>query len=753
MPNPWVLQTNLTGGELSPLLAGQLNLQSYYNGLETETNMLSIPQGGAKKRPGMEYLATALGDGRVEPFSFNTEQNYLIVFTNGKMRVLKDGVVVVLSGVPSTWVTATSYVNSDHVRDVAGNYDYYCITDHTSGATTEPGVGASWQTYWHRLERSGTTSIVEVPIPYTLAQIQVFDYIQSADTIIIFHEDVETRVISRTSDTAWTIETAPFTNIWQYDFNDSSSPTPTSQIQEITFSNSDETGDRFKISLNDILTEEIVYNDFTALRDDNAISTENAIQNALLRHPLTSNNPADITVTNTSVSPSKFDVTFSGGSANDWDVMAITYIYTTASSVVSTATITQAGTARTEDTWSTTRGWPRTGTFHEGRLWIGGSKSRPNVVWGSYVNDFFNFDRGRSFDNESIEATLDTDQLNAVNAIFSNRSLQVFTTGGEFYENDSPITPENVSFKPQTNMGAKRVRPVTIDGVTLFVQETGKSIIQFLYLDENQANQASSISFMSEHLIKNPVQMAVRRGTSGEDANYVFINNDDGTLVVFNTMVTQEVAGFSEWQTAQDSSSSSSIKSIAVVDKELYTLVEREIDGSTVYLIEKETSDCFLDSSVTVSGASATISGLDHLEGETVVAMADNAYMGEFTVSSGSITLPRASVSTRSAGLFYAPTLKTMPLNVPLQNGPNAYLKKKISRCGISLYQSNGVIVNGERFYDKTIAVNQFDAPEPLTGIYRKYILGWSLETQITITQDKPYNLLVRNIGMEIKGN
>ena len=121
------------------------------------------------KRYGMEYLAEAEGNGRLETFSFNVEQNYLLAFSNGKMQIFKDGVLQ---------------------TNINGTGNDYLVT------------------------------------PWTLAQIEEFDYIQSADTIIITHEDVETRTITRSSDTNWTIATAPLVNLPQYDFNDGSSPTP-----------------------------------------------------------------------------------------------------------------------------------------------------------------------------------------------------------------------------------------------------------------------------------------------------------------------------------------------------------------------------------------------------------------------------------------------------------------------------------------------------------------------------------------------
>ncbi len=94
-----------------------------------------------------------------------------------------------------------------------------------------------------------------------------------------------------------------------------------------------------------------------------------------------------------------------------------------------------------EDVWSSTKGWPRTCTFHEGRLYFGGSKSRPSTVWGSKVAQFFDFNPDQVYDDDAIEATLDTNSLNTITDIISGRDLQVFTTGGEFYVPQSGLDP------------------------------------------------------------------------------------------------------------------------------------------------------------------------------------------------------------------------------------------------------------------------------------------------------------------------
>ncbi len=673
----WNLQTNFNRGELDPQLVGRVDLAAYYAGMELARNVLTIPQGGVKKRPGMEFLGDALGNGRIENFSFNVEQNYLLVFTALKVEIYKDGILQ---------------------TNINGSGDDFAVT------------------------------------PWTVAQLADIDYIQSADTAIVFHEDVAPYTITRTSDTDWAVAATTLTNIPTHDFNDVSSPTPVDEIQTLAFTNKSE-GDRYKIALEGILTDEIVF------AGDDSTNEEN-IRVALQALINTGNSGISVLQT---VPLATYQVTFSGDSADDWDLLTVTGIFTASSTFKGVAVETQAGASRQENTWSAGRGWPRTGTFHEGRLWLGGSKSRPNALWSSRVADFFNFDQGRGLDDEGIEAVLDTDQVNAIESIFSNRSLQVFTSGGEFFVPASPVTPSNIAVKPQSNLGSKRVRPVTIDGVTLFVQRTGKALNQFVFINEFQANQAQSVSVLSQHIIKNPVKLAASRGTESSDANYVYILNTDGTMTVFNTLISEDVTSFTRWETTGE------IKSIAVVDNTVYFLVKRVVNSVDQYFVERENDLLNTDSAVRKTGlASDTLTGLDHLDTETVRVKADGAVQDDEAVSGGSITIERTA-DTIEAGLDYSPTVTLMPLNINLQGGPNAFTKKKILRVGVNVFESNGIIVNGQRIADKVIGLNQFDAPAPQTGIKRVFILGWSLDAKVTITQDTPMPFQILSLGMEVK--
>lgn len=53
------------------------------------------------------------------------------------------------------WATSTLYVKGDGVYQPDNGSSYVCIDQHTSGALSEPGVGADTANYWELIARGG----------------------------------------------------------------------------------------------------------------------------------------------------------------------------------------------------------------------------------------------------------------------------------------------------------------------------------------------------------------------------------------------------------------------------------------------------------------------------------------------------------------------------------------------------------------------------------------------------------------------
>ena len=676
MAKTFTIQSSFNNGVLDPLLRARLDLKQYYQGVEQGDNVDFLPHGGVRRRPGTEYIATADGAGRLIPFIFNTDQKYVLLFTDLQIKVYRDDVLV-------------STVSS----------------------------------------------------PYEVAELFDIDFAQTADTMLLVHEDHAPRKLVRgTTDADFSLSLIGFSFIPQYDFNDADSPTATSEIQTLTFTNFLE-GDTFKINLEGIDSDELTFNaDITATAED----VEDALQH-MVKTPNTW-----ITATGAGA---VVTVVFADASADAWRLMSGRSIKTVNddSDNTITAARTQTGSPQKEDVWSIWRGYPRTVTFHEARLWFGGSLSRPNTIWGSKVNNFFDFDPGKGRADQGLDVTLDTDQINRIQAVVSNRTLQVLTIGGEFavkhqISND-PITPENIAITPQTRLGSKKVKPVVIEGGTLFVQRTGKAVHELVFDISQEAYISGTMSLLASHLIGDPVQWDARRGTTDEDANRIYMVNADGTVAVLNMLREQQVTAWSNWIT------DGSFKSVTVLLDDLYFLVERSINGSTVYYLEKTSADLYTDcAKVYTTHGSATLTGLSHLEAEEVRIKGDGAVLANATVASGQVTAER-SMDDGEAGLNFTSTIKTMPAVQDLGAGFNLDDEKRITHCTLDLHESLGLYVNSIYLSDRDFGEDVLDqTPTPFTGRKATRLLGWSKENQVTITQPDPLPMTIRAINLEVDG-
>ena len=149
-------------------------------------------------------------------------------------------------------------------------------------------------------------------------------------------------------------------------------------------------------------------------------------------------------------------------------------------------------------------------------------------------------------------------------------------------------------------------------------------------------------------------------------------------------------------------------ESVAVIptddtEYEVYVIVKRTINGSTKRYVEclnvfdfdqtDNTSFNYLDSQLSYSGSAATtISGLSHLEGQTVSILADGATHPDKTVSSGEITLDRSARNVK-VGLAYTSLLQTMRLNAGSQNGTSQGKTKRIYDITVRMFETIGVEV------------------------------------------------------------
>jgi hypothetical protein len=403
-----------------------------------------------------------------------------------------------------------------------------------------------------------------------------------------------------------------------------------------------------------------------------------------------------------------------------------------------------------EAVWSSGKGWPRSVTFHEGRLYFGGSKSRPSTIWGSKVGLFFDFEATEGLDDDAVEATLDTNTFNAIVDIISGRDLQVFTTGGEFYVPQNgldPITPTNFFVKTASRNGTQQgVRVQQLESGTLFIQRQGKSLNEFAYTDTQATYVTQKISLLAGHLLKGPSRLALRRSVATDENDLLLMtNSNDGTMAVFSLLRAQNVIAPSEFITVDGA-----YIDVSVDISTIYTVVRRNVNGTNQYYVEVFDNDLFTDSAKSGTGVVSTVT-MSHLVTESVNIIEDGAVQANQAVpAGGTVTLPRATSSSYEIGLPIAVEARTMPVDLKLQTGTRIGFKKRIVEVNALVANTQHMKINGTQIPFRAFGdildepVTEFTGTKVLHGI-----LGYSQEAKITISQDIPLKMTL--LGMEYK--
>ena len=792
MPRSSFLQSSFASGELSPLLKGRTDLEQYYAGLATAENVVIVPQGGMKRRPGTEHIGDAIRNtthytsgftltvpsggtlSHVNDLKDSTNSvttasigttgvgatEYIVAHydlstqTTGvrfvDVRGIKLSVVntdtaqfkIQISNNNSTWVTlhtiaVTSYPQNIRIRnDVVYSSPYVRLvrTGDTGDLGTqklsisdfntylETGSASPVKTFDFSIEddrrylvvisqgngafyripyegQAGTTFVGDIRLPYTAAQVTGVRDAQTENVMLLFHEEHPSkRIINDGANNAnsFVVDNIPFLNVPQYDYDDASSPTPTNDVQILTFGSQFVAGDTYQIDVEGVLSKSITFAGDTGGNQES--STTFNLQKNLQEMPVFGESGVDVARTGVL----QYTITISGESTKNFEVF--TGFPTSGISHANqkiTFAKTQNGSPRKEDVWSATRGYPKMGAFHEGRLWLGGTRSKPQSLFASKSGSFFDYFFEEGSDDEGMFITITARTLTDIVDINSDRGLQIFTTGAEFLVKNN--TPSTVSIVAQTQHGAADLEAQSVDGATLFVDQNGRTLRQYLFNFNEDAYTSNDISVLSSQLINNPQDISILSGTTSEDANWVFIINQDGTGAVLNTVRSQDINGFTKWING-DTGISDKLKlaSVTSVNNEMYIVNSR--GGLTPwYFIERWSFDHLMDSSVKLSNVTTNVVNLGtaHLNNKVVSVLANGNTLPKRQVdlNNGTITLTNEELSggalNLEVGYNFVPKIVPMPLNTSSQaSSQNAMREKKITRMNIRVYESANVYID-----------------------------------------------------------
>ena len=361
--------------------------------------------------------------------------------------------------------------------------------------------------------------------------------------------------------------------------------------------------------------------------------------------------------------------------------------------------------------FSDTTGYPSCVTFFEQRLVFAATTAQPQAIFFSRSADYENFNdnyHGTVADDDAIVYTIASNQVNAIRFLTATRTLIIGTAGGEFAADGGgtgeAITPTNILINKQSNHGAANIDGISLGNATLFLQRAKRKIRELAYNFDVDGYTAPDLTILAEHITESGItQMAYQE----EPNSIIWCVRTDGQLVGFTYQREQQVTAWHRHIVGGSFGSGNAVvESVEVLptddsEYQVWIIVKRTIDGATKRYVEylhdlkfdttDDTSFNYLDSQLAYDGsATTTISGLDHLEGQTVSVLADGSTHPNKVVSSGAITLERSSTKVK-VGLPYVSLLQTMRIDAGANNGTSQSKTKRIYEITARLYESIGI--------------------------------------------------------------
>lgn len=708
-------QFSFNRGELDPVLHGRSDWKYYYSGAETLRNLLTRPHGGVVKRGGLRLVAPALGDAvasHLIPFRFSVRQAYMLEFGDRRMRVIKDGGIVVYPAghprageevvIDTPWpaealpqlrhaqtadvmiLTHSEYPprrlsRHDHhdwrfsllftsertpvpdgFRIVAsgGDDSRYVVTAHSSENGESPPSEALTAAHPDRAEMPAA----DAPFSVQYRWLREHDYSYMPSNL---------RFDSLTPDAL-----LPF--LYDCGYQD-----------HYPGVYHDATGYHWKHAKPNGLFQQMLEwtaSDYRVLVDECLYACDMGWAGNVL--PLLTGQIGKYVKTyNASLIPSKL-------TRLAWNPVAGAVGYrvyreaapggaeafrllgeTTATTFTDANLSAQSpGLPEANELFAGLDEYPAVCAFFEQRLVLARSNAKPGTFWGSNPGVYNTFARHTPIqDDDSYEFTLASGEMNEIHWIVPLNDMLFGTSGGEWKAGGggSAITPKNINARVQSWYGCSWIAPVTTGRTAVFVGRSRRTIRSLSYSLEADGYAGRDLTAYAGHLFSGRAISGICR--QQEPAGVIWVVMSDGALLSCTYAPEEDVVAWSRHDTRGKFESCASLVGVDG-GNQVYFCVAREVGGQVRRFIETlaEDSDAirdgalglFLDCGLTYQGQPTDrVVGLEHLEGELVSCLADGNCFANLPVSGGEVRLPNGfKASVIHCGLPYAAELVTLEL-------------------------------------------------------------------------------------------
>jgi hypothetical protein len=749
------LTRSFAGGVITPEMFGRLDLTRYQTALAEAVNFVIYPHGPAANRPGTEYVLEVKDSSKATvllPFIYSTTQAFVLEFGNGYMRFHTGGSTLLEASQNITAITQASpgvltrvghgYSNGQTIfLQMSGmtqlNNRFVIVAGATANTLQMTDLAGNLiDTSSFGVFTGGVMSrVYEITTPYLEADLFDLHFTQSADVLTITHPSYQQRELRRLGATNWTLTALSFTP---------AQAAPTAPVATANGAAGTLVGFGYVITAlaSDGLEESLQSAEATCL---NNLSTAGAF------NQVTWTDASGATRYNVY---KKQDGLYGYiGQASDG---------TTGFKDDNVVPDMSKTPPLQSDPFASGNNYPAEVSYLQGRRWFAGTNNGKQSIWATRSGTESNLSSSiPTRDSDAISFRIAARQANTIRHLVPLSEMLILTSGGEWHlstQNSSVITPSNIDPRQDGTIGASNVRPVTTSTSVIYAQDRGGRLREMQFSWQQQNYKTEDISIMAPHYFDNYTvrQMAFARAPQP----IVWCVRSDGVLLGLTYVPEHQVSAWHSHTT------DGYFESCCVIpegsEDVLYVIARRTVNGRTVRYVERLHSRAFttladaffVDSGLTYSGAaSATISGLWHLEGETVSILADGAVMPQQTVVAGQVTLSDAATKVH-VGIPITAQLKTLP--VPLEMQALGQGQQKNVNA-VHLRVSDASSISAGPAYDKCTEVKQrttepYGSPPSLITGERRLTLkpNWNTDASVCVQQTNPLPITVLSITLEV---
>lgn len=750
-----IIQRSFAGGEIAPELFGRVDLPLYQTSIAGAENFVTLPHGPASYRPGFEYIQQAKYANKVHrliPFVFSADQQYVIEFGHLYVRFHTDGGTVLESSKVITGITLASpgvitiaghgysdgdwlYVDGGNMTELATRY--YIVDNATTNTFTLTSLhGVAIDTTDFTAYTSGGTAsrVYEVATDYTESQLFDVAFAQSNDVLTLVHIDHPPRRLSRTGAASWTYGAVSF----------GSAASPPTAVAVSSSSTGTSTYKYVVTSLVGDIDEESVASSSVSINNDLTID---GTKNTITWTPPASYNRFRVY--------KEYNGLYGYIGSTDSATFDDNYI---------NPDMTQTP-PENNTPFSGAGNYPSAVGYRGQRKIFAATANDPQKFWMTKPGTEANLNKSVPVqDDDAIIATLSSQRQNKILSVVNDDEVLLVTNGGVWKisgDGNSVLSPSTVSAKKQRSPAAHKLRPLDVSDAILYVQAGGTRVIDLIYDWQANTFTGQDVSLFAMHLIEG--YSITDWANTAIPYPMVWCVRSDGTLLCLSYLKQQQIQGWTKHAT------SGSFESVASINENgedrLYASVKRTIGGTDYRYIERMASmrqtgaveDMFyVDSGLTYDGAETdTITGLWHLEGQTLSILADGSVQPDAVVTDGTITLQEAA-SKVTAGLGYTGYMQSLPMAIDRIEAFGQGRAKNAARVFIRLNNSRGMFAGPSldklteykqrtnEGYGVATALKSDEIEMPVYG-------EWTRGGQVWIQQPYPLPCTVASIVVEVE--